>query len=337
MKAIVQLGYGAPDDVLELREIDKPAVEDDEVLVRVRAASVHPDVWHVVSGLPYVLRLMGAGLRKPKIRVPGTDAAGHVESVGKNVKKFRPGDEVFGETVRGSQWRNGGAYAEYVSAPESALALKPANVTFEQAAAVPTSALIALHGLRVEGRLRAGQKVLVNGAAGGVGAIAVQLAKAYGAEVTGVDSAGKLDMVRSIGADHVIDYALADFTRGDERYDLVFDIPGNHSLSACRRALTPRGTYVLIGHDNFGQGMRRWVGLLPRMFKLMAMSPFVSQLPKVSFSKPDKKESMALLKELLETGKLTPRIDRTYALSEVPAAMRYLAEGRARGKVVIAV
>ena len=241
MKAIVQDAYGSP-DVLKLQEIDKPVAEDDEVLVRVRAASVHPDVWHVLTGLPYVLRLMGAGLRKPRNPVPGTDVAGLVESVGRNVTRFRSGDEVFGETLKGMQWINGGAYAEYATAPESALALKPANVTFEQAAAVPTSALIALPSLRAGGEIQAGQKVLVNGAGGGVGSVAVQLAKAFGADVTGVDSASKLDMVRSIGADQVIDYTQEDFTRRGERYDLIFDIPGNYSLSDCRRALTPGGT-----------------------------------------------------------------------------------------------
>ena len=334
MRAIVQDSYGSP-DVLELRNIDKPVVEDDEVLIRVRAASVHPDVWHVLTGLPYVLRMMGAGLRKPKNPVPGTDVAGIVESVGKNVTRFQPGDEVFGETIRGHQWTNGGAYAEFATAPEYALALKPANVTFEQAAAVPTSAIIALPALRGQGKIQAGQNVLVNGAGGGVGSVAVQLAKAFGANVTGVDSTAKLDMVRSIGADQVIDYTQEDFTRRAERYDLIFDIPGNHSLSDCRRALTSGGTYVLIGHDNYGNGMRPWVGLLPRMFKLLAMSLFVSQLRTMRFSMPEKKESMALLKELLEAGKLTPVIDRTYPLKEVPEAMRYLQGGSARGRIII--
>jgi len=334
MKAIVQNRYGSP-DVLELREIDRPITRDDEVLVRVRAASVHPDVWHVMSGLPYVLRVMGAGLRKPGNPVPGTDVAGLVESVGKNVTRFQPGDEVFGETVRGHQWTNGGAYAEYAAAPECALALKPHNVTFEQAAAVPTSALIALPAFRGQRKIQAGQKVLVNGAGGGVGAIAVQLAKAFGADVTGVDSTSKLDLVRSIGADEVLDYTQDDFTRRGERYDLIFDIPGNHSLSDCRRALAPGGSYVLIGHDNFGIGMHRWVGLLPRMFKLMAMSRFVIQLRDMRFSMPDKTESMDLLKEFLESGKLTPHIDKTFPLSEAPEAIRYLQEGHAKGKIVI--
>jgi|TARA_B100000315_G_scaffold157246_1_gene145847 NADPH:quinone reductase-like Zn-dependent oxidoreductase len=253
------------------------------------------------------------------------------------VTRFQPGDEVFGETIRGYQWVNGGAYAEYAAAPECALAMKPANVTFEQAAAVPASALIALPALRGEGKIQAGQKVLVNGAAGGVGAIAVQIAKAFGGSVTGVDSTSKLDLVRSLGADRVIDYTQEDFTQRDERYDLIIDIPGNHSLSACRRALAPDGTYVLIGHDNYGAGMRRWVGLLPRMLRLMAMSLFVSQLPDVRVSMPDKEASMALLKELLETGKLAPFIDRTFALSDVPDAIRYLQGGQAKGKIVITV
>ena len=334
MKAMVQDKYG-PADLLVLRDIDMPVVGDDDVLVRVRAASVHPDVWHVVSGRPYVLRFMGAGLRRPKNRVPGTDVAGLVESVGKGVTRFQPGDEVFGESVRGHQWHNGGAYAEYVSVPEDALALKPGNITFEQAAAVPTSGLIALQSLRNEGRLRPGQSVLVNGSAGGVGAVAVQIAKAYGAKVTGVDDANKLDMVRSLGADRVIDYTQEDFTTMGERYDLILDVPGNHPFSQCRRALNPDGTYVLIGHDHYGNAGRRWVGSLPSALMLIARSPFVKQLPRVSFSTPPKADSIAVLKELLEAGQLTPVIDRTYPLSEVPQAIRYLAAGRAQGKVVI--
>ncbi len=336
MKAIVQEKYGSP-DVLELREIDKPLVKEDEVLVRVHAASVHPDVWHVVRGLPYVLRLMGAGLLKPKISVPGTDVAGHVETVGKNVTHFQAADEVFGESVRGLGWRNGGAYAEYASVPEEQLAPKPANVTFEQAAAVPTSGLIALQGLREQGQVQSGQKVLINGAGGGVGTLAMQLAKAYGANVTGVDSTRKLDLVRSIGADQVIDYTQEDFTQSGQRYDLIVDIPGNHPFSECRRALTPKGTYVLIGHDHFGKLGHRFLGSLPRFLRLIVMSPFVSQLPDLSFSMPTKKDTMAVLKEFLEAGKITPIIDRTYPLSEVPEAIRYLEEGHTQGKVSITV
>ena len=336
MKAIVQQEYGSPDEVLELQDIDKPAVKDDEVLVRVHAASVHPDVWHVVRGVPYVLRIMGAGLIKPKNRVPGTDVAGHVESVGRNVKQFQPGSEVFGESVRGHQWHNGGAFAEYVSVPEDALALKPANVTFEQAAAVPTSGFIAIQGIRDQGHVQPGHRVLINGAGGGVGTFAVQLANAFGADVTGVDSSGKLNMVRSIGADQVIDYMQEDFTQSGERYDLILDVPGNHSFLALRRALTPKGTYVLIGHDRFGDSGRRWIGGIGQFLGQLVLSPFVSQRMAPRDSK-ETKDRLGLLKELIEAGKISPVIDRTYPLSEVPEAIRYLEEGRAQGKVVITV
>jgi NADPH:quinone reductase-like Zn-dependent oxidoreductase len=247
------------------------------------------------------------------------------------------GDQVFGESVRGYQWRNGGSYAEYVAVPAEVLALKPANLTFEEAAAVPTSALIALQGIRHQGQVEAGHKVLVNGAAGGVGMYAVQLAKSYGAVVTGVDSTDKLDIVRSAGADRAVDYTQEDFTRGSERYDLILDVPGNHSWSECKRALKPEGTYVLIGHDHFGKAGHRIMGSIPRFMKLVALSPFVSQLPKANFSMPPKKESMAVLKELLEEGQLKPLIDKSYPLSDVPDAIRYMQEGRARGKIVITV
>src|SRR5918996_1380960 len=309
MKAIVQEKYGSPYDVLNLKDVDKPMLKDDEVLVRVHAASVHPDVWHLVRGMPYVLRLMGAGLLRPKNSVPGTDVAGRVESVGKNVTQFQQGDEVFGETIKGHQWTNGGAYAEYASVPEDSLALKPANITFDQAAAVPTSGVIALQNLPDEGRLQPGQSVLVNGAGGGVGTLAVQLAKAYGANVTGVDDTEKLDTVRSMGADQVIDYTQEDFTQSGERYDLIFDIPGNHPFSACRRVLALNGKYVLIGHDRFGQGAGRWFGSMPRVLKLLALAPFVTQLPPPNFAMPNKKVSMAVLRQFLEAGKLTPVID----------------------------
>lgn len=335
MQAIVQDKYGSPDDVLQLREIDKPVVGDDEVLVRVRAASVHPDVWHVVTGRPYVLRLMGAGVSKPKNPVPGTDLAGQVESVGKNVTRFAPGDEVFGETHMELQWRNGGAFAEFASVPQDALALKPIGITFEQAAAVPTSGFIALLNLQNGGLIRPGQSVLINGAGGGVGSIAVQLAKAYGARVTGVDSTEKMEMVRSLGADHFIDYTQEDFTQRGERYDLIFDVASNLSLSACKRALTPTGFYVLIGHDHFGDSAGRVFGSVPRFLGLMAIQRFVSQLPNRGSSIPSKKEVMAILKDFLEAGKITPVIDRTYPLSEVPEAMRYLQGGRARGRIII--
>jgi NADPH:quinone reductase-like Zn-dependent oxidoreductase len=337
VRAIVQDRYGSPEDVLDLREIDQPSVEDDEVLVRVHAASVHPDVWHCVRGIPYVLRIMGAGVQKPKDRVPGTDVAGHVESVGKSVTRFRPGDEVFGETRRGHQWRHGGAYAEYTSVPQDVLALKPAVLTFEQAAAVPASAYIALQCVRYQGQVQPEQRVLINGAGGGVGTFAVQLAKAYGADVTAVDSTRKLDMLRSIGADRVIDYTREDFTRSGERYDLIVDIPGNHSIADCRSVLTPKGTYVLVGHDRFGDQGGRWIGTaLGRFFKLTVMTPFVSQRMSPWVSK-EAMSPITVFQELIETGKLTPVVDRTFPLSEVPEAIRYLETGGVVGKIVITV
>ena len=262
---------------LSLREVARPEPAEDEVLIRVRAASLHPDVWHVVVGQPAVLRLMGSGVRRPKERVPGIDVAGVVESVGAAVTRFRPGDEVFGETIRGIQWRNGGAYAEYATAPEVGVALKPSGTSFEEAAAVPTAGLIALNNLP-QHRVPPGHRVLVNGAAGGVGAIAVQLAKAYGAHVTGVDHPGKLALVRSLGADRVIDYTREDYTRAGERWDLIFDVPGNHTFDETRRALEPRGAYVLIGHDLFGAAGYRWLGGIPRQLGLMVRSAVVPEL-----------------------------------------------------------
>jgi NADPH:quinone reductase-like Zn-dependent oxidoreductase len=333
MKAIFQERYGSPDD-LELRELDKPVVGDDEVLVRVRAASVHPDVWHVVSGRPYVLRLMGAGFSRPKNPIPGTDMAGIVESVGKSVARFRPGDPVFGETIVAQQWVNGGAFAEYVSVHQDLLALKPDDVTFEQAASVPTSGFIALQNLRGASQ-RPGQKVLINGAGGGVGALALQITKSHGAHVTAVDGTSKLGMLRSLGADEVVDYTREDFTRRGDRYDLIFDVPGNYPFSACRRALKPDGRYVLIGHERFGASGKRVFGLIPHFLKLMVLSRFVKQLRGPGVPMPTKKEAIAALRELLETGKVTPIIDSTYHLSEVREALRHMIEDELQGKVII--
>ncbi|MBM4438259.1 MAG: NAD(P)-dependent alcohol dehydrogenase [Actinobacteria bacterium] len=318
---------------MELRDIHKPVAAGDEVLVRVHAASVHPDVSHAVRGVPYVLRIMGSGLLKPKNKIPGLDMAGRAEAVGAKVTRFRPGDEVFGETISAHRWHNAGAYAEYVAVPEEVLARKPASLTFEQAAAVPTSASIALRSLRDQGRIRPGQKVLINGAGGGVGTFAVQLAKAFGAEVTGVDSTKKLDMLRSIGADKVIDYTQQDFTQSGERYDLMLDIAANHSFSDCRRALTPAGTYVIVG-DAAGSG--RWIGVLGRALKALVLSQFVGQ-GMGAFVSVEKKEAMGVLRELIEAGKVTPVIDRTYPLSEVPQAIRYVEQGHVQGKVIITV
>ena len=335
MKAIVQNRYGSA-DVLELREVDEPVARDDQLLVRVRAASVHADVWHVMRGVPYVLRIMGAGVRRPKNLVPGTDLAGHVKWVGPNVTRFRPGDEVFGQSLVANLWRHGGAFAEYAAVPETRFELKPAGLTFEQAAAVPTSGSLAVQGVRDEGRIQPGQTVLINGAGGAVGSFAMQLAKVYGAKVTGVDAAAKLDMLRSIGADRVVDYSQEDFTRRGERYDAILDIAGNHPWPEIRRALDPDGTYVLIGHDQYGAAGHRWFGSLGRFAKLMLMSPFVRQLHPFRGAK-DPGDRLVVLKELIEAGKVTPVIDRTFPLREVPEAIRYLESGKAVGKVIITV
>lgn len=336
MRAIVQREYGPPDG-LRLETVPVPSVGDDEVLVRVRAASVHPDVWHVVRGYPTVLRLMGAGLFRPKNPIPGIDVAGVVEAVGAGVMAFEPGAEVFGETVGGFQWKNGGAFAEYVAAPEAALAPKPSTLTFEEAAAVPTSGLIALQAVRDQGRVQPGQRVLINGAGGGVGTFAVQLAKAYGAEVTAVDRTEKLAMLESIGADRVVDYTREDFTRGSDRYDLIVDVPGNHPFSEVRRVLAPEGTYVIVGHDRYGADGHRVLGSLPRTLKLVAMSPFVGQLPAAGFSIPDKREGLATLTEFVEAGALAPVVDRTFPLGEMPEALQYLESGAVQGKVIVTV
>jgi len=323
MKAMVRDTYG-PTDVLQLRDIDIPEITDDEVLVHVHAAGVDRGVWHVMTGLPYPIRLAGYGFRAPKNPVIGSDLAGVVEAVGKDVSRFQPGDEVFGIGK--------GSYAEYVCAREDKLANKPVNLTFEQAAVVTISGSTALQGLRDHGKVRPGQEVLIIGASGGVGTYAVQLAKAFGAQVTGVCSTTKVDMVRSIGADHVIDYTREDFAEGNECYDLILDIGGNSSLSRLRRALASRGTLVIVG----GEGGGRWLGGTDRQLRALVLSRFVSQ-KLGTFVNKENHEDMIVLKDLIESGKVTPVIDRTYPLSEVPEAIRYLEEGHARGKVVITV
>ena len=323
MKAIVQDTYGSA-DVLELRDIDRPEIADGEVLVRVHAAGVDRGAWHVMTGLPYPIRLAGYGLRTPKTPVLGMNLAGVVEAVGKNVTRFQPGDEVFGIGT--------GAFAEYARAAETKLATKPANLSFEAAAAVGVSGLTALQGLRDHGRVEAGQQVLIIGASGGVGTYAVQLAKAFGAEVTAVCSATKVDLVRSLGADHVIDYTRDDFAQGEQRYDVILDIGGNSSLSRLRRALAPTGTLVIAGGETDG----RWLGGSDRQIRALLLSPFVRQ-KLGTFICSENHEDLLVLKELIEAGKVTPVIDRTYPLNEAPKAMRYLADGHARGKVVITV
>jgi NADPH:quinone reductase-like Zn-dependent oxidoreductase len=321
MRVIVQDTYGSP-DVLELREVDNPVVKDDEVLVRVRAAAVNIGDWHLVRGIPYVIRTV-SGLRGPKREIPGLDLAGEVEAVGSSIKQFRPGDEVFG-------WCRG-AFAEYACASENNLLPKPANLTFEQSAAVGDSAFTALAAVRDQGKVQPGHRVLVNGASGGVGTFAVQIAKSFGANVTGVCSTRNVDMVRSIGADRVIDYTKEDFTQTRQRYDVMLDLVGSRSLSDCRRTLTPRGTYVLVGVRDLG----RWFGL-SRQTKALLLSPFVRQQMRV-FVVRHNKEDLAVLKELVEAGKVAPIIDRRYELSEAPEALRHQGGGHAQGKIVIAV
>ena len=322
MKAIVQDEYGEA-DVLRLDEIGKPEIGDDQVLVRVHAAGVDRGVWHLMAGLPYPVRV-AFGLRAPKNGVRGSDVAGSVEAIGKDVTTLQPGDEVFGIAD--------GSFAEYACARADKLAPKPERLSFEQAAAVPVSGLTALQAVRDHGRVQPGQKVLVIGASGGVGSFAVQIAKAFGALVTGVCSTTKVDMVRSIGADDVIDYRRADITDAGERYDVILDIGGNRSLSQLRRALAPRGRLVLVGAETGG----RWLGGLDRGLRALVLSPFVGQKLGMFIASENNKGLIALT-ELIESGQVTPAIDRTYPLSEVPAAIRYMVEGHARGKLVIAV
>jgi NADPH:quinone reductase-like Zn-dependent oxidoreductase len=320
MKAIIQTRYGSP-DVLQLTDVDKPVVKDDEVLVHVHAAAVNIGDWHLLRGVPYVVRLV-AGLRRPRREIPGLDVAGQVEAVGAHVEQFRPGDEVFG-------WCKG-AFAEYVCAAASNLLPTASNLTLEQSAAVGDSAFTALAAVRDQGKVQPGQRVLINGASGGVGTFAVQVAKAFGANVTGICSTTNLAMVRSIGADEVIDYTKEDFAQAGQRYDVMLDLVGSRSLSDCRRALTRRGAYVVVGVKDMG----RWLGL-GRQFKTLLLSPFVRQRMRV-FVVRHNREDLAVLKELVEAGKLVPVIDRRYALSDVPEALRYQGEGHTRGKSVIA-
>jgi NADPH:quinone reductase-like Zn-dependent oxidoreductase len=323
VKAILQDTYGAPDE-LELRDVDMPAIGHREVLVRVKAAGVDQGVWHLMAGLPYLVRLAGYGLRAPKTPVPGSDVAGVVEAVGAGVTRLRPGDEVFGIAK--------GSYAQYARAPEDKLAPRPAGLGVEQAAAVATSGLTALQAVRDHARIDPGQRLLVVGASGGVGTYAVQLGRAFGAEVTGVCSAAKASLVRSIGAGRVIDYAREDFAAEGERYDAILDIGGNTPLSRLRRALTRKGTLVIVG----GEGGGRWIGGTDRQLRAILLSPFVSQTL-ATFISRESHEDMIVLGGLIEAGAVTPVIDRTYPLSEAAEAIRHMRSGRARGKLVITV
>ena len=322
MKAIVYHKYGPP-DVLKLEEIQKPTAGDDEVLVKVHEASANAGDWHNLRGEPFLVRIT-AGPLKPKHKILGADIAGRVEAIGRNVKQFQPADEVFGDISECGY----GAFAEYVSVPENALVLKPASMTFEEAAAVPSAALTALQFLRDRGKIQPGQKVLINGASGGVGTFAVQIAKSFGAEVTGVCSTRNLDMVCTIGADQVIDYTQEDFTKNGQRYDPILDAAAYRSLLDYKRALSPKGIYVMDG------------GSAARFFQVMFLGPWISMTGSkkmgTMIKKPNKKD-LVFMKELFEAGKVVPVIDRRYPLSEVPEALRYLEEGHAQGKVVITV
>jgi len=325
MKAIVYCDYGLAN--LKLANIAKPTPTDDQVLVKVHAASVNPLDWHFIEGTPMIMRALGVGLRKPKDTRLGVDFAGTVETVGKNVTQFKPGDEVFGG--------RDGAFAEYVCPrADRAVTLKPANISFEQAASINIAGITALQAVRDKGKVLPGQKVLINGASGGVGTFAVQIAKSFGAEVTGVCSTRNLEMVRSLGADHVIDYTKEDFAKGDQRYDVILDNVPNHSLSECRSVLNPQGKYVMIGGG--GPNDNRWIGPFGRLIQALVVSPFVSQKMGMMMAEL-KKSDLAILGDMMQSGKVKPVIDRTYKLSELPEAIRYLEEGHARGKVVITV
>jgi NADPH:quinone reductase-like Zn-dependent oxidoreductase len=322
MRAIVNDTYGEAGDVLRLDEIPRPEIGDDEVLLRVHAAGLDRGVWHLMAGLPFPIRLAGYGLRAPKNPVRGREVAGRVEAVGKNVTTMAVGDEVFGAAE--------GSFAEYVRARADKLAPKPARVGFREAAASTLSAMTALQAVRDHGRVESGQHVLVIGASGGVGSFAVQIAKAYGAEVTAVCSTDKVDLVRSIGADHVIDYKKEDIDAGGQRYDVILDIAGNRTLKQLRRALTPRGTLVITGGENGG----RWIGGNDRQLRAVLLSPFVGQKLR-TFICSEKRADLIALSELIESGQVTPVIDKTYPLSEAADAIQYMQDGHARGKVVI--
>ena len=319
MRAAIYCDYGPP-SVVRLETVEKPVPADSQVLVRVRAAGVNPLDWHYMRGTPYLARF-GMGLRKPKVIRLGADFAGTVESVGRAVTRFRPGDEVFGIRT--------GSFAEYVAVWEESVVARPRNVSFEEAAAVPVAALTALQALRDQGKVQRGQKVLINGASGGVGTFAVQIAKALGAEVTGVCSTRNVELVRSIGADHVVDYTKEDFTASEARYDVIIDNVGNHALSDLRRVLAPAGTYVMVGGPS-----GRWLDPLPRVAALVVTSRFVDQDLRFFISQPNRPD-LETLRDLIEAGQVRPVIDRRYPLSEVAAAIEYLETGRARGKVVI--
>lgn len=336
MHAIVHERYGRPEEVLHLAEVPVPDPDPDEVLLRVHAASMHPDIWHVVTGRPYVLRLMGNGLRRPKHAIPGIDAAGVVEAVGQDVTRFTPGDAVFGETVRGHQWLGGGAFAEQVAVAEDLLLAKPERLSFEQAAAVPTSGKIAVQVVREEAGISAGQRVLINGAGGSVGTFAVQLAKALGAEITAVDRDTKLEMLTSIGADHVVDHTQGGLAGIGEPFDALVDIASTLSVADVRRLLKPDGSYVIVGHDHFSHEAGAVLGGIPSVFKPLFLGPFVPQMRGFSIV-DDPGDRLEVLLDRIEAGKLTPVLDRTFPMEEAVDALAHLSSGQALGKVVLTV
>jgi NADPH:quinone reductase-like Zn-dependent oxidoreductase len=321
MDAIVYRQYGSP-DVLKLEQVDKPTPAANELLIKVHDASLNPLEWHFMRGTPYIMRLE-VGLGRPKVTRLGIDFSGTVEAVGADVKQFKVGDDIFGAA--------NGALAQYVTSTEVGLALKPSNMTFAQAAAVPIAAVTALQGLRDKGQIKAGQKILINGASGGVGTFAVQIAKSFGADVTGVCSTRNVDLVRSLGADHVIDYTKEDFTRGSEHYDLIFDTVGNHALLDYRRVLNPHGIFVIVGAPSDDP----WLGPLSSPIKAYLISPFISQKFSMLMADVNQTSDLDTLRDLMQAGKVTPVIDRQYPLKETAAAMRYLEQGHARGKVIV--
>lgn len=333
MRAVIHTRYGAPEGLTVRDDIAPPTPSDDEVLVRMHATSVHADIWHVIAGRPYAMRLMGAGIRKPKRPIPGTDVSGVIEAMGSNVTSLAVGDEVFGEAVRGIPWHSGGSWAQLVTAPATKLVHKPAGVSHEHAAAVGTTGMIALDLLRAQGGMRDGARVLVNGAAGAVGSIVVQLALAYEGTVTAVDAADKLPLLEKLGAQHVLDYATTDYTSGSERYDVIIDIPGNQHWRRNVSVLTPDGCYVSVGHEGYGES-GRWLGAMRAILPLSVRGLWNSQLAGFSQGAPAEVR-LTELARLMSSGQLTPHIDRAYPLEQAPEALRHLMSGTVQGRLVL--
>jgi NADPH:quinone reductase-like Zn-dependent oxidoreductase len=335
MKAVIHDHYG-PTAELRVAEVDRPRPRAGQVLVRVLATSVHADIWHVVTGRPYAMRLFGSGIFKPKTPVPGTDVAGIVEELGQGVTRLSVGDAVFGEVTLGMQWKNGGSFAEYVAVPERAVTKKPGCISFEEAAALGTSGLIAIMNLRQSERFSAGNHLLINGAGGAVGTLALQIAKAEGLIVTAVDKQEKLEVLKTLGADHLVDYQATPVASLIGPYDVILDVASTLDYKECKRLLGSAGKYVLIGHDHYGKVGTKWLGSLPRFFALLARAPFEDHLPKLKFE-IDQEGNLEALRSLCEQGKIKPVLDRCFPLEEVTDALSYLEEGRARGQIVLTI